>query len=116
MKRGETRAIRHLNLTFNNMHKYALSQLFRYEGFKFFEYLSMFTFDFVMNYNEESNIGYTLMVDVEYPVYLQPLDRDLSFLPEKRVINRANKLVRTFYDKQNYACQIGLSKQSLIYC
>ena len=81
------------------MHEYALSQLFRYEGFKFFEYFSMFIFDFVMNYNEESNIGYTLMVDVEYPVYLQPLDRDFSFLVEKTAITRANKLVRTFYDK-----------------
>lgn len=81
------------------MYKYALSQPFLYGGFYFFEYLSMFTFDFVMNYTEKNNIGCTLMVDVEYPVYLQPLDRDFSFLVEKTAITRANKLVRTFYDK-----------------
>ena len=31
----------------------------------------MFIFDFIMNYDEESDIGYTLMVDVDYPLYLQ---------------------------------------------
>ena len=33
---------------------------------------------------------------------------DLLFLPEKRVINGINKLVCTFYDKENFICQIGL--------
>ena len=28
----------------------------------------MFAFDFIMNYNEESDICYKLMVDVDYPV------------------------------------------------
>ena len=35
---------------------------------------------------------------------------DLSFLPEKRVINGINKLVCTFCDKENFICQIGLWK------
>ena len=39
------------------------------------------------------------MVDVGYCVYLQPLQRDLPFLPEKRVIDGINKLVRTFHYK-----------------
>ena len=56
----------------------------------------MFTFDFVMNYNKESDIGYTLMVVVDiYRFYL------------KRVINGVSKLVCTFYDKENYICRIG---------
>lgn len=60
----------------------------------------MFTFDFIMNYNEKLNIGYTLRVDVDYPVYSQPLQRDLTFLYETKVINGINKLVYTFYDKK----------------
>ena len=60
--------------------------------------ISMFTFDFIMNYNKESNIGFTAMVDVDYHVYLQPLHRDLlPFLPEKRVIGRVTKLNKTIY-------------------
>ena len=35
---------------------------------------------------------------------------DLSFLPEKRVINGINKLVCTLCDKENFICQIGLWK------
>ena len=40
------------------------------------------------------------MVDADYPAYLQPLPRDLLFLPEKRVINGVTKLVCTFYNKK----------------
>ena len=59
----------------------------------------MFIFDSITNYNEEKNFGYTLMVDVDYPVYLQPICRDLPFLLEKRVINGINKSVSTFWIK-----------------
>ena len=40
------------------MYGYALSQLLSNREFEFVKYLPMFTFDFIMNYNEESNIGY----------------------------------------------------------
>ena len=46
-------------------------------------------------------IVYTLMVDADYPVYLQHLQKDLPFLPEKRESNEENKLVWTFYNKKN---------------
>ena len=59
----------------------------------------MLTIGFTINYNEESDIGYTFMVDADYLLYLQPLHKVLPFLPEKRVINGINKLVCTFYDK-----------------
>ena len=41
------------------------------------------------------------MVDADYPVYLQHLQKDLPFLPEKRESNEENKLVWTFYNKKN---------------
>ena len=53
-----------LNIDFNNMCGYALSQSLPYAGLDFVEYLSVFTFDFTMNYDKESDIGYTLMVDI----------------------------------------------------
>lgn len=55
----------------------------------------MFKFDFIMNYDEENDIGYTLMVDADYPLYLQSSHWDLPILLEKRVINRVTKLVCT---------------------
>ena len=49
----------------NNMYKCSLSQPLRYGGFEFAEYLSTFIFDFIMDYNEEDNNDYTLMVGLE---------------------------------------------------
>ena len=45
---------------------------------------------------------YTLIVDVDYPVYLQPLHKDLPFLPDKSVITKETKLAFIFYDKKIY--------------
>ena len=53
-----------------------------------------------MNCNQERDTGYTLIIGVDYPVYLPPLHRDLPFLYEKKAINGANKLLCTFYDKK----------------
>lgn len=82
------------------MYGNALSQLLPYQLFEFVEYLSLFTFDFFINYNKESDIGYILPANVDYLVYLQLLHRDIPFLPEKRVINEVIKLMRFFIDKK----------------
>lgn len=47
------------------MYECSLSQPLRYGGFEFAEYLSTFIFDFIMDYNEEDNNDYTLMVGLE---------------------------------------------------
>ena len=52
-----------------------------------------------MNLDKESHIGHTLQVDVDYLVNLQPFIRDLTFVPEKRVMNGVTKLVDTFYNR-----------------
>ena len=36
----------------------------------FVEYLSMFTFNFIMDYDEEGDVAYALMIDVEHSLYL----------------------------------------------
>ena len=44
---------------------------------------SQFNEDFIKNYNEESDKGYFLEVDVQYPEKLHELHNDLLFLPER---------------------------------
>ena len=46
----------------------------------------MFTTNFIINYDENSDVGYTLAVGVEYSQYLHPSHRDLLFFPEKKKI------------------------------
>ena len=43
---------------------------------------SQFNEDFKKNYNEESDEGYFLEVDVQYPKKLHELHNDLPFLPD----------------------------------
>ena len=52
------------------------------------------------NYNEDSNKGYILGVDIEYIKKLHDLHSDLPFLPERMKINKSNKLVCTLYHKK----------------
>ena len=65
-----------------------------------------------MNYDEETNIGYTLIFEADYPVCLQLLHGVLPLWPEKRVINRVPELECTFYNK-NYVSWYVLLKQAL---
>ena len=44
---------------------------------------SQFNEDFIKNYNEESDKGYFLEVDVQYPEKLHELHNDLLVLPER---------------------------------
>ena len=69
-------------------------------------YISKFNEDFIKNYDEESDEGYILQVDIEYPKNLHDLQSDLSFLPERMKINKCNKLVCNLYDKNNYVAHI----------
>ena len=53
------------------------------EGFKWQKNISKFNEDFIKNYDEDSNKGYILELDLEYPKNLHDLYSDLPFLPEK---------------------------------
>ena len=77
----------------------------------------MFKFneDFIKNYDEDSDKGYILGVDVKYPKNLHDLHSDLPFLPERMKINKWSKLVCNLYDKNNYVVTILSLKQALYY-
>ena len=68
---------------------------------------------FIKNHDEDSDKGYILEVDVEYPKNLYDFHSDLPFLPERTKINKCNKLVCNLYDKNNYFVHIRSFKQAL---
>ena len=50
--------------------------------------------DFIKSYNEFSDVGYFLELDVEYPKMLFSSHKDLPFLPERKKLEKVEKLYR----------------------
>ena len=73
----------------------------------------MFTEDLIKGYDEESDIGYLLLVDIEYPKTLRMLHSDLPFLPDRMKVNKVKKLVCNVTDKENYSIDIAALNQAL---
>ena len=74
---------------------------------------SQFNEDFIKNYNEKSDGGYSLEVDVQYLEKLHELYNDLLFLPERMKIEKVEKLVANLHDKTEYVIHIRNLKQAL---
>ena len=53
-------------------------------GFKWVKKISKFNERFIKSYNENSDIGYFLEVDVEYPKKLFSSQKELPFLLERK--------------------------------
>ena len=98
----------------NNFYGWTMYQKLPVNGFEWVEELSQFNEDFITNYDESSNEGYFLEVDVEYPKKLFNLHSDLPFLPERKK-NKCDKLVCNIHDKENYVVHIRALKQALNY-
>ena len=77
------------------------------------KHTSQFNKDFIKNYNGESDEGYFLEVDVQYPEKLHELHNDLPFLPEIMNIKNFKKLVASLHDKTEYVIHIKNLKQAL---
>ena len=90
-----------MSVDVNKLYGWAMSKKFPVDGFKWVDDLSMFTEDFIKSYDEEGNIGYLLVVDVEYPKTLRMLHSDLTFLPDRMKINKVKKLISNVTDKEN---------------
>ena len=66
----------------NNLYGWPMSQKLPVNKFEWVEDTSQFNEDFIKNYNEESDEGYFLEVDVQYPENLHEFHNDLPFLKE----------------------------------
>ena len=77
----------------NNLYGWAMSQKLSIKGFKWVEKLSKFNERFIKSYNENSDKGYSLEVDVEYARKLRFLHKDFPFSPERKKVGKVEKLV-----------------------
>ena len=90
----------------NNLYRWSMCKKLPVDDFKWMDDLSIFTGDFIKNYDDNSDIGYNLEVDLEYPRNLHKLHSDLPFLPERMKTNNCTKLVCNLNDKENYPVHI----------
>ena len=56
--------------------------------------------DPMKKFDDNDNYGAILEVDMEYPKELLNKHKDLAFLPERRKINKTNKLITCTEDKE----------------
>ena len=91
----------------NNLYDRAMSQKLHVSNFEWIKK------DFTKIYNEESNEGYFLEVDVQYLEKLDEFHNDLLFLPERIKIEKVKKLIASLNDKTEYIIHIRNLKQAL---
>ena len=98
-----------------NLYGWAMSQKLPVNGFKWIEKsrLSRFKEISIKNYNENSDKGYFLEVDVDYQKELFNLHKYLPVLPERKKVNKVEKLIRNIEDKEKYVMHIKVLKQAL---
>ena len=97
----------------NNLYGYAMCKKLQVNEFKWVDDIPIFTEEFIKIYDEDSDMGYNVEVDVEQPRNLRKLHSDLPFLPERTKINKCTKLVCNVQDKENYPIHILALKQTL---
>ena len=91
-----------------------MSQKLPVNGFIWYNnYLSDFNEEFIKNYDGNSDEGYFLEVDIEYPKTLWRSHKELPFLPEKKLLEKVEKLVCSIEDKEKYVIHIRALKQTL---
>ena len=99
----------------NNLYGWAMSQKLPVNGFKWVKQKKLLKLseDFIKNYDENSNKGYFLEVDIDYPKELFNLHKDLPFLPERKKVEKVEKLICSIEDKEKYVIHIRALKQAL---
>ena len=65
-----------------------------------------FNYDFIKNYNEESDEEYFLEVALRYLEKLHELNNDLPFLPKRMKNEKVENLVANLRDKTEYVINI----------
>ena len=90
----------------NNLYGWAMSQNLPVNNFEWIKDTSQFNEDFIKNYNEESDEGYFLEIDVKYFDKLHELNNDSPFSLERMKIEKVEKFVAILHDKTEYVIHI----------
>ena len=90
----------------NNLYGWAMLQKLPSNEFKWVEDISKFGESFIKSYNKESDKGYFLEVDIQYPENLHNLYNDLPFITERKKIEELKKLIVTLHGKTEYVIHI----------
>ena len=100
----------------NNLYGAAMSKKLPINEFKWMNDISRIDKKFIKSYDKKnSDKGYILEVDVDYPSKLHRLHSDMPFLPERMKIDKAQNLVCNLHDKKKYVVHISILKQALNY-
>ena len=110
-KNKESSCLKYWNV--NDLHGWAISQKLPVNNFKWIEDTSQFDEDFIKSYKEESDEGYFLEIDVQYPEKIHELHNELPFLQDRIKIEKVEKLVTNRHDKTEYIIDIINLKQAL---
>ena len=70
-----------------------MSQKLPANGFKWLKNASKFNEKFIKKNDENSNTGHFLEVDIEYPKTFFNSQKDLPFLPERKKVEKVEKLI-----------------------
>ena len=98
----------------NNLYGAAMSEKLPINEFKWVSDISGINEKFVKSYDKKnSDKGYILEVDVDYPSKLHKLHSDMPFLPERMKIDKTQKLVCNLHDKKKHVVHISILKQAL---
>ena len=96
VKSKESSYIQYLDA--NNLYGAAMSEKLPINGFKWVNDISGINKKFIKSYDKNSDKGYILEVDVDYPSKLHKLHSDMLFLPEKMKIGKTQTLVCNLRD------------------
>ena len=95
----------------NNLYGWAMCKKLPVSNFKWTDDLSKYKENFIRNYDENSDWGGILEVDIEYPKTLWGHHKDLPILAEKKQGN-VEKLITSIEDKEKYVIHISALKQA----
>ena len=84
-----------------NLYEWAISQKLSLAGFKWVKVTLSLVRNFPKNYNEDSDIGHSLEVDVQCPESFHKLHNDLPFLPKRMKLKRSKNFQPTGMTKTN---------------
>lgn len=98
----------------NNLYGYAMLQNLPSGDFQWMSGEEIETFD-VSKIADDSQKGYMLEVDLEYPEILHDEHKDLPFCPQHKIPrgSKQKKLLTTLYDKEKYVIHYRYLKQVL---